>query len=311
MSSKEIIRFRFNGPAVDDKLIDVNDLAPSLLALGDLCKEANHHLNHGKVLANVRVRVDSEQNCFELDVELALTAYDAVKEFVFAEKTQVAKEVLEWLGLLGVSSGFIWFIKKIGFRTVSNVTFGLNGTVNLELTDEKGKTQIIETSKTVYELYEETECVKHVQKLIRPLENEGFSSLEFEYKSAKNITKTVITKEDAKIINSHKKIEEIVEDEPQTFTAYLRLHSPVFEEDSSKWQFKLNGKIEWIDISETNLAREIMKQGYVSINDTFKVKMEMTQGFSKSGRESYKYKILDIIEHRPGANISQLNLFKK
>ena len=46
----------FEGSAVEDGEMDVRDLAPALLALGDVIQAANRALNGSRAEANLRVR---------------------------------------------------------------------------------------------------------------------------------------------------------------------------------------------------------------------------------------------------------------
>lgn len=44
----EIVRIRYDGPALEGHAIDVNHLAPALLALGDICTLANRKFNNDR-----------------------------------------------------------------------------------------------------------------------------------------------------------------------------------------------------------------------------------------------------------------------
>ena len=67
----------FRGSAVDDGDIDVRDLAPALLALGDVFQAASDVLNGDRVKTAVRVKA-TEAACFEIDLSVAQTIHDAV-----------------------------------------------------------------------------------------------------------------------------------------------------------------------------------------------------------------------------------------
>lgn len=64
---------RYDGPALSEHEMDVHDLAPSLLALADLCKIANEIFNGEAASVRVLVRADYEQKCFQLQLDLVQT----------------------------------------------------------------------------------------------------------------------------------------------------------------------------------------------------------------------------------------------
>ncbi len=75
----EIVRIRYDGPALEGHAIDVNHLAPALLALGDLCTLANKRFNGDRASVKVLVRADFEAKCFDVAIELVQTVYDQVQ----------------------------------------------------------------------------------------------------------------------------------------------------------------------------------------------------------------------------------------
>lgn len=79
--SGENFKVVFNGPAVDDGDIDVRDLAPALLALGDIFQSASDVLNGDRVKTSVKVRATA-QACFEVDLTVAQSTFEYVKTLV-------------------------------------------------------------------------------------------------------------------------------------------------------------------------------------------------------------------------------------
>lgn len=108
---------KFDGPALDAKAIDVAHLAPALLALSDLVKETNRYANGDRAGVRVLVSADLEQKCFELSVELALTIWEQAKLLIADDRVQTAKEIAEWIGIIGAPTyGLFRFIKEISDR---------------------------------------------------------------------------------------------------------------------------------------------------------------------------------------------------
>lgn len=311
---KEIIRFRFNGKEFEEKTIQALDLAPSLLALGELIKDANYYFNGSKTKANVLVKANIDQNCFELELGITITdIIDQVRIFLGNENIKTAKEVLEWVGLLSVPGGalgLIQLIKAIGNKSISKSTPSIDkkGIVRLEINGDNNQITIIDNVSTgAFNLYKDTQCSTYVQKLVEPINKENIENIQFESKT--HNTSQFITKEDARNILTHKIEDKVVEDmEPQVVTALIKVYSPVYDLSAPKWRFYYNNKVEFFDISETNLSEMVFEYGGVNINDCFKVKLEMKQRLTMSGNITFSYKILEILEYKPNKRTQQGSL---
>ena len=61
----------YDGPALSEHMMDVKELGPALLAIGDLCSEASRFIN-GDDVSNIQVRVKTT----------APGSFDIILEFV-------------------------------------------------------------------------------------------------------------------------------------------------------------------------------------------------------------------------------------
>ncbi len=111
--SSDQIRLRYDGPALANHSIDVDDLAPALLALGDLCKLTNKKFNGDRTSVKVVVNADLEQNCFELYLELLQTLTEQAKSIIKDDDIASAKEILEWLGIIAAGPLGLFAVLKI------------------------------------------------------------------------------------------------------------------------------------------------------------------------------------------------------
>lgn len=92
---------KYTGAAVDGKSMDVSDLAPSLIALSDLLKIVNKKYNGERAGLKILVNADLEQNCFELGVELVQNLWESVSQLIDDDKVKTAKQIAEWVGIIG------------------------------------------------------------------------------------------------------------------------------------------------------------------------------------------------------------------
>ncbi len=69
----------YDGEALQDGSIDVHDLAPALLGLGDLVSEANREVTGGQVPVALRVRSDFERGSFHVNLEIGGLISDSLR----------------------------------------------------------------------------------------------------------------------------------------------------------------------------------------------------------------------------------------
>lgn len=70
----------FDGEAVQNGEIDVRDLAPPLLAIGDMIQQANSLENGEKASVLVKVKA-TQEGSFEVDLNLIQSMADMAKTF--------------------------------------------------------------------------------------------------------------------------------------------------------------------------------------------------------------------------------------
>ncbi len=186
---------RYDGPAVSDHQMDVHDLAPSLLALGDLCKLANEILNGQSATVRMLVRADLEHKCFQLQIELFQTLYEQLTAILDMDGVKNAKNILEWIGIIGVPAGIVGgtLFELLKFlraapRTQPSAPDAPLQERAIEIKSGSGSViyQIvgdgnsISVSPEVHKLAEDPRTLPTVKKLLAPLRNEGYDKLEFE-----------------------------------------------------------------------------------------------------------------------------------
>ena len=109
MSRHSQISVNYDGEALQEGRMDVRDLAPALLALGDLIEDANHILNgpESKVSVSVVSKFKRGSFGFEADIIQNLEFFDRATS-LFTEGPQGTKEILEllfWGFAGGISAG--------------------------------------------------------------------------------------------------------------------------------------------------------------------------------------------------------------
>lgn len=172
---------KFDGPALEGRSMDVAHLAPALLALSDLVKDANRYANGDRAGVRVLVNADLEQKCFELNVDLVLTIWEQAKLLISHDEMRSAKEIAEWIGIIaGPPFGLFLLIKKLRNKKVKSVVVlrVKDGPDMVEITLE-GDDEPIKVVEAVYELYANLETRKKAIAVLSPLREEGYETLEF------------------------------------------------------------------------------------------------------------------------------------
>lgn len=201
--SEATIQLAYDGEALRSGSMDVRDLAPALLSIGQLCERANEILNDGHAEISVKVRSDFKTGSFDLNLDVTQSLLEAAK-YVFSHKDQVstAKELLEIVGLLGAGSvaksSLLYLIKWLKGRKADKTTALENGNVrviinnNIQISDNSGQIYL-DVKPQVVELYNDEEIRKAALGAIKPLESDGIDT--FAVRDGKE-TIELITSED-------------------------------------------------------------------------------------------------------------------
>ncbi|MGV1684323.1 hypothetical protein [Sphingopyxis sp. NJF-3] len=183
MSKHVTTTIRYDGPALDDHQMDVQALAPALLALAEMVQLANKKFNGDAASMKVLVKADVEQQCFQLDIHIVQSILESAKHLFGTEQYKTAKEIAELLDLLlpgGVAGGVFWFWKR--FSTEKNAP-----PIALETEQHGGQTTIIQdgggspitVNNNTYLLASDPQMIELGKKVLRPLETPGYKTLGF------------------------------------------------------------------------------------------------------------------------------------
>ncbi len=167
--SEAKFRIEYSGPALRDGTMDVRDLAPALLGLGDACTRANRILNHGSTTAGVHVNADFQRGSF--DVLLTLVTSTPAQDLLgqFAD----AAGILTYLGLGGTGSfGVIQLVKWLKGKKPETVEKVDRDTVAVSISNST-----INVNVNTYNLARNPDIRRHLQKAIAPLTKDGIDEL--------------------------------------------------------------------------------------------------------------------------------------
>lgn len=293
----------YDGSALQEHVIDVQHLAPALLALGNLVRDANTLVNGKDIKVNVLVQSNFEEKCFNISFEVVQSLYDQVVSLLEDDKIKSAKDILEWLGIVAapgipVLAYLRWKAGRKAAGTTKIVDSDGAGNVVVQV---NGGDQIT-VNQNVYMLGENAGIKKAAAQLMKPLEEEGFDTIEFRPDHPTAADRLVYSKEDARQIREScaqpGEEEKETDYDPQPVIAHLRVHAPVFDPAAPNWRFKYGEEVIYADITETTIAQDAIDRGGVMLDDLYRVRMEITEHETKKGfRKSYK--VVEVLDFTP------------
>lgn len=284
---------RYDGPALSSHEMDVKDLAPALLALGELIEEVNTTVNGPRV--NIAVNIKAT-NPGSVDVVLtaAQTLLSQANNLFNADGVNAvlnAADILKLIGFGGVGTGVIGLIKWIKGRPIKNVTRIEAENYKIEL--EGGEVRI--AKKTEIDLFSMLSIRKNLETIIRsPLKREGVTNVAFSLDSEKE----EISKEESVHFEAPAVTEEPIDE--IEIEQSLQIVSISFQ-SGGKWRFSDGNATFFADILDSEFVEKVEKnQAAFAKDDVLRVKMKRRQSII-SGSIKTDYTILKVIDHRSAA----------
>jgi hypothetical protein len=294
--SKASFRIAYDGEALREHTMDVRDLAPAMLALGDLLQEANRVLNADDSTISLRVTPNVEEQCFDLGLELH-QYWEQVKGLLVDDDVVAAAALINWTLL---SAGGLVGIYKLLKGSVPKST--------VEFEDEHGQRKVkyeLEDGDEVlhektHKLYSNPKIKRHLSRILDPVINnpgiDKFSSYEVDDGARQEVSKS-----EAKEFQ----FATVPEEEPEPdevggwIEAILRVYSPVYDGKADRWRFWYGKEHHYMDVSESNIKDLVLQAGGALVDDKFRVRLQITQKENETGDIVNSYKVGEVLEfHR-------------
>lgn len=291
-SDNVIFSVSYGGSALSDHEMNVRDLAPALLALGELIEDANKILNNDKTKVVVNIKATEPGS-----VIVALSAHqDLISQAIGLFSSDGVNSVLNLLDILkilglsvgGGGLGVIGIIKWIKNRKITNVTKLEMGDYRLEL--EGGEAKIVK--KTEIELFKAISIRKSIETIIHtPLQKDGVDNVTFEVEGNKEIIK----KEEAESFLTPTVEQELLGE--ADVEQNLQIVNICFQE-GGKWRFSDGNANFFADILDKDFLQIVQKNEVAfAKDDVLRVKMHRKQYITPSGIKT-DYTITKIMDHR-------------
>lgn len=300
MSNTEIFRVKYDGPALASHEMDVKDLAPALLAMGELLEEANRILNSGRVSIVVNVRA-TETGSVDVVLSAAQSVFQQAASLFNSDGVNAILNVKEILGIVGITggsgAGVIALLKWLKNRPIHNVITLESGDFKLELLD--GEARVVK--KTEIELFRALKIRKSLETIIRnPLQKNGVDGVSFQQGEKPG---TEIIKDESGYFEAPSVSEELIDE--IEIEQSLQIVNISFQ-DGGKWRFSDGNATFYADILDHDFIERVQKnQAAFAKDDVLRVRLKRKQAIVTGGIKT-DYTVLKVLEHRSAALTIQL-----
>ena len=280
----------YDGPSLDEHVMDLQILGPALMAINDLCREANRVLNGDDVM-NVRVDMKATaEGCFNITLQLTELMQGASALLPVVPASQIVTA----LGLVKKGIGLLPFLKWQQGREIVRQETTDQG-VSIQVKGDNNHITVIPPE--VNKLRQNLNVRMAQWKFVSPLEEPGIA--EIRLRDNREVVGT-IQKEELQNGYYDVRPEEVDQtvslSSPQIIDTILQLRAAVFEKDR-KWQFIYGGAHIFAAISDTGFLASVFDGGRkFGVNDYLKVRMQITQEMHSDGRIQNNYEVIQVID---------------
>ena len=302
------VRIAYNGEALENCSMDINDLAPALMAFGQFVMRANEVIGN-KQQVRVMLTADSlHRGSFDVSLELVYTTLEQMKALVgFADESGISAlmEVLGWgATVAGLTTGIWNLIKKIGGQKVKSVQRKESKVI---ITLENNTTVI--TTENTFNVYMDMQVRENVNKIVAPLTKNGIDSFELrnpndfsDKKSISSVHKDELALYDVPELEVRVEPDNVFEQE-----MLLKIVSIVFDE-SQKWRFSDGEVTFWAKVEDSTFWHEV-ESGALAFRsgDRLKVMCKTVQKINQQGNFVTERTIVKVIKVLPKPTQIKLN----
>jgi len=282
----EIFELYYEGAAVEEGSIDVNDFAPGLIALGELFGEINKQVTAEEGVVNLRVKAGFKKGSFITGLEIVFN------NFVSIFNSNEAQAISVFLGISGISGLGIFQLLKAAKGKKPKGVVEIEHTTKVRIQFE-GEPPI-EVEKAVFNIFKNIKARDAISRFTQPL-SKGIRTIRFKYKGNDAVNIPQGEREYYKSPSEHEN--ELVSESEQ----YFQLIAMSFK-DGDKWRVSDGTHTYFVSILDPMFLKQIKTRSILfGDNDFIKVTLRTIQ-WTEGGILKTSHQIVKVLEHKPSPN---------
>ncbi len=278
----------YDGPAVATGRMPVRELAPALLALGDLFAEASRVVYPDRKPVALSIEATEEGSFL---VRLILEAEGAWDELVDIFGSDAMNALMNLKEFVIGGAGVFWLIQRVARGRGVRAENPIQGHVRLTLND--GTT--LEIPSEVWLMYKRVSIRRKAREVIAPLGREGIEQVRFG-EAPTHAPDVVVEKDDLPAYEALPEDEDTLLDEEREMV--VEIAAPAFVE-GYKWRLSDGSRTFFATVEDraflerVEMGRESFRKG-----DMLRCRMRIVQKRTPEGLRT-DYYIGEVIEHIP------------
>jgi len=284
----------YDGPAVTSGRMDVSELAPALLGLAELFREANSILQPGSPPVQLEIQATAQGS---FDVHLVITQADvwgAAGTTINLLSSQGVAALINLKELIIGSRGVFSLIKRLQGRTIDrSEPTEQSGDVVLHTTE--GDTLTVPAA--VLRVYRSATLRRRAGQVVAPLQKDGVVSLQFRQEATETAVSVELGPSDTdsfRVVETERTVAE------QRGTMVYSIAAPSFVE-GNKWRLTDgSNQTFYADIADQNfLARVDRGEEAFRKGDFLRCEMHIRAVQTDEGHLRTDYSVIRVVDHTP------------
>lgn len=274
----------YDGEALRAGEMDVRDLAPALLGVGELFEAANKQLNEDRASLSVNVRTGFKPGSFVIDLSAHQTIIEQLKGLITGEHVIVTAAIVT---ILFGGRGLFDLLKLGKGEKPKSVTKLENGNVQIAF---EQSTLIV--TGNVFNLYNDPNVRHAVKPVAKPLEASGIDNLKA-IQDEKVLNE--VTKNDLLGLTRIKMDERVIDESEGV--RFLQIVSLSFKGDN-KWRLSEGGSEAFYSLEDSEFRLKIEQQvERFGKGDSLKCLVKTITTVLEDGTTRTDHIVLKVLEH--------------
>lgn len=276
----------YDGEALAQHTMDVRDLAPALISLGQSFERANTLLNGDRASVSLSVRA-TQPGSFEISLILD-QLFDRASDVLCGDLMTSAFVLKELLigGRGGGIVGLIQFLKRLKGKKPKKIS-ETNNTITFEADNVR-----ITIPSDVARLYYDKPVRDNVEAVMRPLSKRGIEAVLFKEKGKEieSITKPEVDYFNSEEYDSDNIAEHVIPSQR------LQITSLTFDKEG-KWRLSDGANIHWYAMDDQDFIKEIQRGKRFGKDDILICEVLLTQRIEDTGKLRLDYAVKKVLKH--------------